>query len=61
VPQARELFPDELADMLSFLCFLFFVRTPTKEPPILQRRVFKGNRWPQPRDDALSCLDGCGI
>jgi hypothetical protein len=25
VPEARELFPDELAAMPSFLCFLFFV------------------------------------
>jgi hypothetical protein len=25
VPEARELFPDELADMPNFLCFLFFV------------------------------------
>ena len=25
VPEARELFPDELADMPTFLCFLFFV------------------------------------
>ena len=25
VPEARELFPDELAEKPSFLCFLFFV------------------------------------